>query len=326
MEALFQKRFYMGKTSKQSEDKNTAFLFIIIPTLMLIVGYMFYPPPYELEVIPIFVPPLIIIALGLLGTGFFLNKKTVGKQLKILGWMVFAFYWATQPAKLYLTENNDIFNATLCIIGVYVLAYIAYHEWLSIRRNKKISCLNWIAGAAFIAGFIYFGFEITPLSMWLRQVVAAHSGQFLSLVTGETVVVGGADNLYISYKNASIYLIFACTAVQAMVIFVGMILPLQKVDIKRKLIGLAITLIPIYILNFMRNAMVVFLMGNDIADFFMAHNVISKIGALVTLIILLLIVVKIIPEILDEIFCLTDLRKRNGPIEKFFKNIIGERK
>jgi archaeosortase A (PGF-CTERM-specific) len=316
----------MGNTLKQSESKIIASLFIILPTLMLIAGYIIYPPPYVLDEVPIFIHILIVITLVLLGAGFFLNKKTIGKKLKVLGWMLFAFYWATQPAKLYITENEDIFNAVLCIVGVYVLAYIAYHEWLSYKRNEEISCLNWIAGASFIAGFIYFGIEITPLEVWLRQVVASHSGQFLALVTGETVVVGGFNNLYISYKDATIYLIFACTAVQAMVIFVGMILPLKKVDIKRKIIGLSITLIPIYILNFMRNAMVIFLMGNDIADFYLAHNVISKIGALITLIILLLIVIKIIPEILDEIFCLTDLRKRDGPLEKIFKNIIGEKK
>ena len=90
---------------------------------------------------------------------------------------------------------------------------------------------------------------------------------------------------------------------------------------KRRIIGLLITLIPIYILNLFRNAMVAFLVGRNITYFFWAHNVISKIGALVTLIVLLLIVIKIIPEILDEILCLTDLYKRNGPLEKAFSKI-----
>jgi archaeosortase A (PGF-CTERM-specific) len=309
-----------------SINDKTAFAFILLPTVMLIVGYYIYPPPYPMGVVPIFIYPLIVATLLLLGCGYFLNKDKVGKQLKVLGWMLFAFYWATQPAKLYITENNDVFNAALCIIGVYALSYIAYHEWLSYKRNEEISCLNWIAGAGFIAGVIYFGIEITPIELWLRQVVASHSGQFLELVTGETVIIGGPNNLFIYYKEAVIYLIFACTAVQAMVIFVGIILPLKKVDIGRKIIGLAITVIPVYILNFMRNAMVTFLVGNDITDFNMAHNVLAKVGALISLIVLLLIVIKIIPEILDEIFCLADLRKRNGPIEKFFKRIIGEKK
>ena len=95
----------------KSIDDKTAYVFIILPTIMLIVGYFIYPPPYIMGEIPVFIPPLIVITLALLGSGYFLNKKIIGKQLKTLGWMLFAFYWATQPAKLYITENNDVFNA-----------------------------------------------------------------------------------------------------------------------------------------------------------------------------------------------------------------------
>jgi archaeosortase A (PGF-CTERM-specific) len=311
----------MSKTVKQPESITTASLFIIIPTIMLIVGYIINPRLHPPEPVFIFIHSLIVISLIFLGAGFFYNKGTIGKQFKIIGWMAFAFYWSTQPATLYISEGGDVFNAVLCIIGVYVLSYIAYHEWLSSKRNEIISCLNWIAGAACLAGIIYFGIERTPFAFWLRQVVASQSAQFLSFVTGEPAIIGGSESLNIYFKAANIYIIFACTAVQAMVIFVGMIIPLQKVDIKRKAIGLAITLIPIYILNFMRNAMVAFLVGNNIFDFNIAHNAISKIGALVTLIILLLIVVKIIPEIMDEIYCLIDLIKRDGPLESRMKKI-----
>jgi archaeosortase A (PGF-CTERM-specific) len=316
----------MKNSNSTGENTSIVFLFLFIPTLMLIFGYIINPDQYPSDDVFIFIHILIVIALILLGAGFFTNKKTLGKQLKIFGWLVFAFYWSTQPATLYLSEGGDIFNAALCIVGVYVLSYIAYHEWLSIKRNEEIRCLNWIAGAAFIAGVIYFGVERTPLELWLRQVVASHSGSFLEFVTGETVIVGGEDNLNIFYKDTIIRLIFACTAVQAMVIFVGMIIPLQKVEIKRKIIGLLITVIPVYILNFMRNALVAFLTGNNIVDFNLAHNAIAKIGALITLIILLLIVIKIIPEIMDEIICLTNLPKRNGPIEKVFKKYIWRKK
>ncbi|KYK22141.1 hypothetical protein AYK24_08495 [Thermoplasmatales archaeon SG8-52-4] len=315
----------MKNSSKTGEDPLIASLFVIIPTLMLIFGYIINPTPYPPDNVYIFIHVLIVISLVLLGAGFFLNKKSIGKKLKITGWLVFALYWSTQPATLYISEGGDIFNAVLCIVGVFALSYIAYHGWISSKRNEDIKCLNWIAGAAFIAGIIYFGAERTPLELWLRQVVAAHSGQFLELVTGETVIIGGEENLNIIYKDSIIYLIFACTAVQAMVIFVGIILPLQNVDIKRKIFGLIITVIPVYILNFMRNALVCFLVGNNITDFNIAHNVIAKIGALITLIILLLILIKIIPEIMDEINCIIDLKNRNGPLENFIKKIFGKK-
>jgi len=105
-----------------------------------------------------------------------------------------------------------------------------------------------------------------------------------------------------------------------------MIIALSKVEMKKRIYALLVTLIPIYFLNLLRNAMVVFLVGNNITDFNIAHNFLSKTGALITLIILLFIVIKIIPKVLDEIFCITDLHKRNGPLEKIAKKLIGRKK
>ena len=314
----------MSNTKDTSENKETAILFLIAPTIMLIVGYFIYPPVPEtgnialtLILIPIF------LGLILLGIGFLIKEVKVGSEIKILGWIIFAFYWATQPATLYLGEDGDIFNAAVSIIGVYVLFYFAYHEWLSLKRNKKISCLNWIAGASCIAGIIYFSIERTALAPWMIEETAKQSGWVLDLIIGNAEVYG--TNIYLDGSYV-VTIVFACTAIQAMVLFIGMIVALPNVDMRRRIYGLIITLVPIYILNLFRNAMVAFLVGRDITDFFMAHNVISKSGALITLIILLLIVTKIIPGIFDEIICLTDLHKRNGPIEKSIKKYFGRKK
>ena len=177
--------------------------------------------------------------------------------------MVFAFYWATQPAKLYFSEEGDLFNATVCIVGVYILSYLAYHEWLSKVRKENISCLNWIAGASAIAGIIYFGIEKTPIASYLIEQNALQSGFILDPLIGNVEVIG--SEIYID-GNFTVTILFACTAIQAMVIFVGMIGALPKVDVKRKIYGLLITIFPIYILNLFRNAMVTFLVGKKITD------------------------------------------------------------
>lgn len=304
----------MGSNKNKIEKLKTSILFLIVPTIMLIIGYYIFPYPASKHALTLIQIPM-FLGLILLGIGFIFNKENYGNILKILGWGIFAFYWATQPATLYLSEGGDIFNSVVCIIGVFVLFYIAYHEWLSIIRKEKISCLNWIAGASFLSGIIYFGIERTSLAPWLIEVVADHSYKILDLIIGNAGVNGTSIYLDGSYV---VTIIFACTAIQAMVIFVGMIVALPKVRIKRKIIGLSITIIPIYILNLFRNAMVAFLVGKNITDFNIAHNLISKTGALLTLIILLVILIKLIPEIFDEIICLTDLPKRKGPIEKIF--------
>jgi len=303
------------KISKK--DEKTAFLFVITPILFLIIGYFLNPyPASETQITLIMIP--MFLGLILLGVGFFLKDIKKSSLLKLSGWMIFAFYWSTQPAHLYIGEGGDVFNATVCIIGVFILSYFAYHEWLSIKRRESISCLNWIAGASSIAGIIYFGIENSALADFLIKVVAFHSTIALDVLIGNAELYG--TNIFLDGKYA-VSIIFACTGIQSMVIFVGMLGALPKVDLKRKIFGILITVIPIYILNFLRNAMVAFLTGRNITDFNLAHNIIAKVGALVVLIVLLLIIIKFVPEVFDEIFCLTDLHKRNGPLEKTFKKI-----
>ena len=236
-----------------------------------------------------------------------IKQKALASKLKIIGWMIFAFYWSTQPTTLYLIEEGDVFNASLCIIGVFALSYLAYHEWLSIKRNESIGCLNWIAGATAIAGLIYFGIEGFFLKNWLIELTAQHSGWVLDMIIGNIEVSG--SNIYHNGFYV-VTIVFACTAIQAMVVFVGMIVALSKVDVKKKIYGLLITVIPIYFLNLLRNALVGFLLANRITDLNMAHNVIAKTGSLIAMIILLLIVIKLITEIFNEIICLTDCKSQ----------------
>jgi len=303
-------------------DKTIALMFLIIPTLFVIVGLLFFPFPLP-EIVSYLLPVPLFSSLILLGTGAAIKKGELAHKIKIFGWILFAFYWSTQPNSLYFGEEGDFVNAFLCIAGIFVLFYVAYHEWLSLKTKKHVGCLNWIAGASCLAGFIYFGIELTPLRLWLIETVTSQSGWLLNLFIGDVEVFG----VNIFYKSSyAVTIIFACTAVQSMVLFVGMIVALPKVETKRKLYGLLITVVPIYLLNLIRNALVAYLVKDDPDFFFIAHNIIGKGGSLLALVILLFIVIKILPELLDEIICLTDLYKRNGPIEKFVNKYIWRKK
>jgi len=307
---------------KKYSEGAIASTFIIIPTAFIIIGLLFFPYPINEEIKALLPIPL-FSGLILLGLGSFLKKEGMKNKLKIAGWGVFAFYWSTQPNTLYFGEGEDIVNAFLCIAGVYVLFYLAYHEWLSMRRKANVVCLNWIASASAIAGFIYFIIELTPLTSWLIETVAVQSGWILNAFIGNVNVQGTG----IYYEGSRIVnIIFACTAVQSMVIFVGMILPLTKVTIKRKIYGLLITVVPIYFLNLIRNALIAYLVKDNSDLFFMAHNVIGKGGSLLALVILLFIVIKIVPEVFDEIIDLTELPKKNGPLENFIKKTVWRNK
>ena len=202
---------------------------------------------------------------------------------------------------------------------------MAYHEWLSIQRKNRPLCLNWIAGGTFFAGIIYFAIDssIFPeLRTGLIELVATHSTKVLHLFGVEASRQGSV----ILYNGLPINIIFACTAIQSMVLFVGMIGALPKIDLKRRLAALAVTVIPIYFLNLIRNAGVVYMVGADITSFEMAHNIIAKAGSLIELIALLFLTFKIVPELYNEILCIFDLPKRNGPVENFFAKFLGKTK
>jgi len=301
------------------QRNNTSLLFIIIPTIFVIVGILFFPLNQSKNTEDILLI-LNFVGLFLLLIGYFLSKNPSKQIIKIIGWVFVSFAWSTQINSLYYGEQGDLVNAFFCAAGIFVLFYIAYHEWLTIIKKDEVKCLNWIAGAAAIAGIIYFGIDsYEPLQLWLRETVAAQSAMALELFVDNVEQYG----VTINWQGAPISIIFACTAVQSMVLFVGIILPLQNVSFKKKLIGLGITVLPVYFLNLFRNALVIYLTGAFGNDFFsIAHNVIAKILGLIALVILLLIVTKIIPEVFDQILCISDLYKRNGPIEKFIKKKI----
>jgi archaeosortase A (PGF-CTERM-specific) len=228
------------------------------------------------------------------------------------------------PSFLYFSEGGDVFNAAVCIIGIYVLIYLAYHEWLSLKRNNYVSCLNWIAGGTFFAGIIYFTIEngiIPGLKDWLIELVAAQSTDLLHLFG----INASRNQDLIIYNNMPVTIIFACTAIQSMVLFVGMIGALSRVNMKRKALGLLVTVFPIYFLNLVRNAGVVFMVGSGMVSFEIAHNVIGKTGSLLALIVLLFVTFKIVPELYDEIVGIIDLPKRKGPVELFIGRLVGKK-
>ena len=304
-------------------EKNTTrvvLTFFLVPAVMLIAGYILFPyPPSEtarqLSFLPLFA------GLVFLGLGFFYKQNKTASLLKIIGWVLFTFFWVIMPSFLYFSEGGDVFNAAVCVIGVYVFLYMAYHEWLSIRRNESVSCLNWIAGGTFLAGIIYFTLEngvIPGLKEWLIETVAAQTTDVLSLFGVSTT----RDHAFIIFNDIPILIIFACTAIQSMVLFVGMIGALPHVRITRKALGLLVTVVPIYFLNLIRNASVVYMVGSGMVSFELAHNVIGKTGSLLALVVLLFITFKIVPELYDQIIGIIDLPKRKGPVELFFARFM----
>jgi exosortase/archaeosortase len=88
---------------------------------------------------------------------------------------------------------------------------------------------------------------------------------------------------------------------------------------------LLVTVVPIYFLNLVRNAGVMFMVGSGMVSFELAHNVIGKAGSLLALIVLLFVTFKIVPELYDELVGIIDLPKRRGPVEFLLGRLVGKK-
>ena len=299
--------------------------FFGIPSFFIIFSH-FILINKSLEAFSLLTTPILFIALILIGIGSFVkNRKRY--FILFLGWLVFSIYWATQPEFLYYKGDGDIINASFCIMGVYFLSYISYHEYLSYKRNEEVKSLDFLSKATFFSGMIYFTVQkIDVLAGILIKVVAEQSVAILNAFGFRAKVGSIIEGLNIHVPilyfdgqkwRESVQIILACTGLQSMAVFTGVFLALNT-DIKRKIKAFLVAIPTIYILNLIRNAGIVYGMEKMGLDFYMMHNVIGKVGSLIALIIIAFIIFDLLPELYDEIVGLTKLVKRKGPIERMF--------
>ncbi|RLF41246.1 MAG: archaeosortase A [Thermoplasmata archaeon] len=300
-------------------DLRDTVIFFLLPTAMVISGLLIFEYPLDEHTKNLLSVPL-FGGLALLLAGFIIDVK-MSRYLRSLGWIIFAFYWSTQINTLYYYEGGDVVNAVLCGVGVYLLIYFSYKELTS-----DADCLPWLAGVAGIAGTIYFSMEsISVLKTSLINMVARHTAMLYSVFDSNIRAEGcliwaGYDFIKKTAPTAEI--IFACTAIQSMLLFVGLILPLREVSVKKRLVAIGLLIPTIYFLNLIRNAMVVYLVGYNITDMNIAHNYVGKSGSLLALIILVFLVFKYIPELYEKVVCTVNLYKNEGPIERTLKKVI----
>lgn len=124
----------MASTTPDTKDSRILLWFFGGPTAMILINFILFPyplPPYHwVNLIPLFA------GLILLGIGTLDKQQQRGSRFKMTGWILFALFWTTYTNLLYFSEGGDIVNAAICVIGIYVLIYLAYHEWLSTKRRE----------------------------------------------------------------------------------------------------------------------------------------------------------------------------------------------
>ncbi|RLG20963.1 archaeosortase A [Methanosarcinales archaeon] len=232
------------------------------------------------------------IAIALFGICSFTRNMKVGG----IGWLFFAVHWGMQP--IHYIEIRDWYNTALTILTAIFCLLISYR----ILKSKKEEPFLTLTKASLIGGIVYFPFaEITFLKKHIIGVVASQS-VWLANMLGKEAFFNGQN--MISLGGFTIEIILACTAIESMALFIGLIMAIDA-EVKRKLMAFVISVPVIYTLNLFRNAIVLIASGerwlspDPLESFYLAHAVYAKIGSTIALVLIAYGVLKILPELLD---------------------------
>ena len=277
---------------------------------------------------------LLFSGLVALGIGF-LWKKRRRHQFRMAGWAVFAVFWLAQ-APSYVS-SFDLVNVLGCIGAFAAFLFFAYHERLSYRWDDEYEPLRFLAGAAFIASTIYFVVDRIPqLSAWLIEAVTQQTAALLGAMgnpytAGPANLVGNppfyrvnGEEIYAPLLNsdgvAVVHIILACTAIQGIAIALAMIFGVKETT-KKKAIATAVVLPVSYVMNLVRNVVVIYSYDVQHVDFELAHGYMGKGLAVLVLVVLLVFCFWILPELYVNINGLFELPWRKGPNHDYRKYI-----
>ncbi|MCX8173426.1 MAG: archaeosortase A [Thermoplasmata archaeon] len=272
---------------------------------------------------------LLFVSLGCFGVGCF-SKKELRYKARIVGYILFGFYWLLYtPHYFYIHDYFPMFLSGTAIIG---FAFLAYNEYISLSLNEKNESMEFLAKLIFGAGVVYYVVDCIPvLSAFLIQLVTEQSVWFANLFFMDGVTTGSLNYLgnaqFVRTNFEEIYMevmwggknvvniVLACTGIQATVVDVFAVVATSS-SIKRKFACIGLTIPVIYIVNAMRNAIVIYCTATNyswfsgVTGFEFAHNFVGKVISFSTLFILTLLMFKILPDFYSKIIGIAELFKR----------------
>jgi len=267
-------------------------------------------------------------SLLLLAVGALLPKK-YGYKVAAAGWVIFGLSWGLKTPDFYLVEHNIMYTVA-CALAIPATLYLAY----LMARDERESLMVLTKSAA-ISGIFYFPFSFFPwLGGWLIQVTTAITLATVNAL-GQNAVANGD---IIVLNGIKVQIILACTAIQSIALFVGVV-GCVKAPLDRRLKAFMVSVPVIYVLNIIRNTFVISAYGGqwfqiapqtivewtgetaDYASFFWAHNVLAEAGSLIALVIISYAVITFLPETLTYIQDIFNLVK----LKNIKKSLRGEK-
>jgi len=217
-------------------------------------------------------------------------------HIAVPGWAIFALFWLGQID--HYLAIDDYFNVA-AFSAAGVLSF--YMAWIVMHRGFSSKACYWASYAAAVCGIVYFPFaEISALQVGLIGFTTQITTKTLQLFS--VPVIMESWNI-MSLNGRSVQIILACTAIESIALFAGLILSVQA-PLNRKLEALLASTLSIYLLNIVRNGFVLMAYGGSWfgeGSFDIAHNIIAKIGSTIALLAISYLVFLLLPELLSII-------------------------
>ncbi len=110
-------------------------------------------------------------------------------------------------------------------------------------------------------------------------------------------------------------IILACTALQSIMLFVGLFIG-TTAPWRKRIAASVIVATVVYVLNLLRNTGIIWFYGQGQASFWVMHDAVGKGGSLVAMVLIAFAAFAWFPEFLKELIGVLDLYHRDGPIER----------
>jgi len=285
---------------------------------------------------------LLTAGVALLGIGFFWKDRR-SHLVRAAGWSIFGVFWFLHVPDY--ADEQDALNALGAAAALPVFLFVAFHEWLSYTWKEEYEPLRFACGAAFFASAVYFAFARIPdLAAPLVQTVANQTVAILNAIGGSYAAEGatcggipvssggvpvsacpsGEAVMVLIYRTSvgpgdslGVNIVLACAALQAFAVAASLMLSTRD-PWKRKALALAIVLPVTYVMNLLRNVLIISRLSSG-DPFELVHNWYGKTLSLAVLLVLIFVAFRLLPELYLNINGLFELPWRKRPRHDYRK-------
>jgi exosortase/archaeosortase family protein len=178
------------------------------------------------------------------------------------------------------------------------------NKTLETKNYSPKKLISYIAASVTIILIIYY----LPNYFFLEKATADHTAFLLNVLGMNVQTRVVSENVFL----ANIKIVKDCTGVQVIAVFFGMLIPIPKAPLKKKLLTLGIVSILLYAANVVRIALEFSLVYLNILPWFLAHYPLSLLLGIIGVLTMVFVANRLLPEFGGFLFNTTRSSCENG--------------